>query len=90
MFFGLLLTAGVSLAVASSESAVRFILENQWVFFGVMIAELVVVFGLSAAHKRLSAFAATLGFLFYSTLNGVTFSVVFLLISLVQFVRSFF
>ena len=78
MFFGLLLTSGVSLAVASSESAVRFILGNQWVFFGVMIAELVVVFGLSAAHKRLSAIAATLGFLFYSALNGVTFSVVFL------------
>ncbi len=78
MFFGLLLTAGVSLAFASSESAVRFIFENQWVFFGVIITELVVVVGLSTAHKRLSASAATLGFLFYSTLNGVTFSVVFL------------
>ncbi len=54
MFFGLLLTAGVSLAIASSESAVRFILENKWVFFGVMIAELIVVVGLSAAHKSMN------------------------------------
>ena len=30
MFFGLILTAGMSLAVASSASAIGFIFENQW------------------------------------------------------------
>lgn len=78
MFFGLLVTSAVSLAIASSESAVRFIFENQWIFMGVLIAELAVVFGLSAAYNKLSAAAATTGFLFYSALNGVTFSVIFL------------
>ena len=76
--FGLLLTAMMSLAIASSEKIIQFIFANQWVFYAVMITELVVVFGLSAAHKRLSATTATLGFLFYSVLDGVTFSVIFL------------
>jgi FtsH-binding integral membrane protein len=48
------------------------------VFYGVLFGELAVVFGLSAAHNRLSAATATLGFLFYAMLNGVTFSVIFL------------
>ena len=78
MFFGLMLTAGVSLAVASSESAIQFVFQNPWVFYGLLIAELGVVFSLSASHKRLSATTATLGFLLYSALNGVTFSVIFL------------
>lgn len=78
MFVGLLLTAGLSLAIASSESAIQFIFQNQWVFMAILVAELVVVVGLSAAHKRLNAIQATLGFLFYSALNGITFSVVFL------------
>jgi FtsH-binding integral membrane protein len=78
MFVGLLVTAGVSLSVASSEAALRFIFGNQFVFFGLMIVELGVVFGLSAAQARLSATGATLGFLFYSALNGATFSVIFL------------
>ena len=78
MFFGLLITAVSSLAIASSEVAIRFIIENHWVFYGVLIAELLVVFGLSAAHKRISASVAVAGFLFYAILNGVTFSVIFL------------
>ncbi len=78
MFIGLLLTSAVSIAVASSESAVRFIFENHWVFFGVLLGELAVVIGLSATYNKLSAAAATAGFLFYSALNGVTFSVIFL------------
>jgi len=78
MVFGLLLTAIMSIVIASSESAIQFIFANQWLLYGVLITELVVVFGLSAAHKRLSATTATLGFLFYSVLNGVTFSVIFL------------
>jgi FtsH-binding integral membrane protein len=78
MFLGLLITAVASWGVASSESAIRFIIANQWVFYGVLIAELVVVFGLSAAHKRISSTVAISGFLFYATLNGITFSVIFL------------
>lgn len=78
MFVGLLVTAATSLGVASSEAAIRLIIENRGIFYGAMIAELVIVLALTAAFSRLSALTATLGFLLYSALNGVTFSLIFM------------
>jgi FtsH-binding integral membrane protein len=78
MTFGLGLTALVAFAVASSEDALRFIVLNRFVFFGLIIAELGLVVALSAAATRLSAPAAGGLFLLYSALNGATLSVVLL------------
>ena len=78
MFLGLLVTAGVSFAVASSESAIRMIIENRGVFMIAILLEFGLVMFLTAAQQRLTAMQATLGFLAYSALNGVTLSVVFL------------
>lgn len=79
MFLGLLVTGLVSLMIASSEAATAAIVQNQWMFFGVMIAQFGIVMGLSMAQQKLSPAAATLGFLAYSVLTGVTFSVIFLI-----------
>jgi FtsH-binding integral membrane protein len=78
MFVGLLLTGLVSLWVASSEAAIQIIFGNRFVFYGILIGELGLVMGLSAAYQRLSATGALLGFLAYSALSGVTFSSIFL------------
>lgn len=90
MFLGLLVTAGVSMSVASSENAIRFIFGSRWVFYGILIAELAVVIGISAAMNRLSSAVATVGFLFYSALNGITFSVIFLTYELGSIGQIFF
>lgn len=74
MFVGLLVTAAVSFLVASSESATMTLARNPGLLYGLMFAELGVVLGLSFASRRISASVATLGFLFYAALNGVTFS----------------
>lgn len=78
MFLGLLVTGLVSYLVASSEAAINAIIRNQWMFFGVVIAQLGIVMSLSMAYQRLTAAMATLGFLAYSALTGLTFSVIFL------------
>ena len=52
MFVGLGITAAVALAVASSESLQQAILGNKIVFFGLIIAELGLVFFLSASIRR--------------------------------------
>lgn len=78
MFLGLALTAFISYAIASSESAMTWLMQNRWAFYGAMIAEFAVVIALTAAAQRLSAFAATLGFVFYAALNGVVFSTIFM------------
>jgi len=78
MTVGLAVTALVAYAVAGSEEALRFVIGNRFVFFGLMIAELGLVVALSAAVNKLSAAAAGGLFLVYSALNGVTLSVVLL------------
>jgi FtsH-binding integral membrane protein len=78
MTLGLGLTALVAFAVATSEQALRFIVFNKFVFFGLILAELGLVVALSAAAARLSAATAGGLFLLYSALNGATLSVVLL------------
>jgi len=90
MFLGLVVTGLVSTLIASSESAMQTIFQNQWMFFGVMIAQLAVVVGLSAAYQRISAAAAMGLFLLYSALTGVTFSVIFLLYTMSSIANVFF
>ena len=82
MFVGLMVTGIISLSVASSEAAIRMILENRILFFGLMIAEVGLVMGLSALIHRISSLLAILGFLTYSVLNGITLSVIFMLYTL--------
>lgn len=78
MTLGLGLTAVVALSVATSEAALRLIVGNRLVFFGLILAELGLVVALSAAAGRLSGAAAGGLFLLYSALNGATLSVVLL------------
>ncbi len=78
MTAGLALTALVAYGVATSEAALRLVVGNRIVFFGLVIAELALVITLSAAVQRLSAATAGALFLLYSALNGATLSVVLL------------
>lgn len=78
MTLGLAVTASVAFFVAASEDALRFVIGNRFVFFGLIIAELGIVIAISAAVNRLSAAAAGGLFLLYSALNGATLSVVLL------------
>ena len=78
MGLGLAITAIMSLVMVSSPVLFKAIVGNKLLFYGLMIGELVLVFTLSAAVNRLSNMVATLLFLGYSLLNGVTLSIVFL------------
>ena len=78
MTLGLAVTALAAYAVASSESALRLVVGNRLVFFGLIIAEFGLVIAISGAANRLSASAAGGLFLLYSALNGATLSVILL------------
>ena len=79
MFIGLLLTGIVASMIASSESAMAMVASSPGIMMVLVIAQLGIVMGLSMAYQKLSAATATLGFLAYSALTGVTFSVIFLI-----------
>lgn len=79
MALGLVVTAGVAFLVASSQAALELVVLNRWVFYGLLIAEVGLVIGISATIQRLSAAAAGGLFLLYSALNGATLSVILLM-----------
>ncbi len=90
MTAGLALTAVVALFTASSRPMLELVFGNRLVFFGLIIAELGLVITLSAAVRRLSAATATVLFLLYSALSGVTFASIFLLYTSSSIASTFF
>jgi FtsH-binding integral membrane protein len=91
MTMGLAITALVSLAIETVIPDIRvFLLENMFIFWMLLILELAIVFGLTAAINKIPAFVATLVFLAYAALNGVTFSIIFLVYSLGSIAYTFF
>jgi uncharacterized protein len=90
MGLGLATTAVVSLFTASSPLLLNFIFGNQFVFFGLIIAELGLVVALSAAIGRLQATTAALMFFLYSALNGLTLSAIFLAYTSASIANTFF
>ena len=79
MCVGLAVTAGVALAVAGSPTLVQTLAQNRVLFFGLVIAELGLVFYLSARVQKLAPNTAAALFLLYSALNGAMLSFVLLL-----------
>ena len=75
---GLALTSLLALVTVSSPALLNAVVGNRLLFYGLILGELGLVLVLSGAIARLSATAATLLFLGYSALNGVTLSVIFL------------
>jgi uncharacterized protein len=78
MFGGLLVTAAVALATASSPALVQTLVTNRILFFGLFIAELALVYVVSAKVDTLSPTASAGLFLLYSALNGITLSLILL------------
>ncbi len=78
MSMGLGLTALTAYMVATSPAMISLIFGNKMVFLGLIIAELALVFGISAGVSRLSASMASGLFMLYSVLNGATLSAVLL------------
>ncbi len=89
MALGLAVSAGGSFWILSQPELLTTLLKNNWVFFGLIFAELGLVMWLSMAIYRMSAGTATALFLFYSFVNGVTLSPVFLIYTGASIVSTF-
>ena len=78
MCVGLAITAATAFVIASSPEVVFAIARNRLLFFGLMIAQLGLVWTLSARVDRMSPRLASVLFVAYSALTGVTLSFVLL------------
>ncbi|MBR1503564.1 MAG: Bax inhibitor-1/YccA family protein [Prevotella sp.] len=90
MTLALVITGFSAYYVATSEQLLTLIVSNQIVFWGLIIAELALVIGISAAINKLSLTAATLLFVAYSVINGATLSFIFLVYELSSIANVFF
>lgn len=78
MTLALVITGMTAYGVANSPGVLQAIYTNQILFWGLIIAELGLVIGVSAAINRLSLSVATLMFVLYSVINGALMSYIFL------------
>lgn len=90
MFLALIVTALTAFVVSHTPALLNLIFSNQIIFWGLIIAELGVVFVLSGMINKLSTTAATALFYGYSILNGVTLAAVFLAYTGVSIALTFF
>ena len=77
MCMALMITALVGAVTASTPELLKAVVMNRIVFYILLFAELGLVWYVSASIDRISAMTATLLFLLYSALNGLTLSVIF-------------
>jgi FtsH-binding integral membrane protein len=79
MFLGLLVTSVTAFVVASSPALIEIVFLNRLVFWGLLIAQLGLVFYLSARVDKVAPLTAAGLFILYSGLMGVTSAVILLL-----------
>ena len=78
MTLALAITGFTAFGVATSPGILQAIYSNQILFWGLVIAEFALVFGVTAAINKLSLTTATLMFILYSVINGALLSYIFL------------
>ncbi len=90
MSLAMCITGVTSYGVATSPAILQMVLGNQIVFWGLIIAEFALVFGVSAMINKLSLTTATLMFIAYSVINGAVLSSIFLVYTLSSIGQVFF
>lgn len=90
MTLALVITGFVAMYVAKSYTLIEMIAQNSIMFWGLLIAEVALVMYMSARIHRISFTTATLLFIAYSILNGVTLSILFLVYTLSSIATTFF
>ncbi len=90
MSLALLLTGLTALVVVGSPALLSLIFSSQFTFWGLLIAELALVWYVSARINQLSFMTAGTLFVLYSVLNGATLSVIFLVYTAESIASTFF
>ena len=90
MSLALCITGLTALIIANNNDIMYSLLQNEAMFWGILIAELVLVFVLAGRINKLSMGTATFLFILYSILNGVTMSLIFIIYTESSIASTFF
>ena len=88
MFVALLITTVSAYVTVSSQVLINAIF-GSYLIYGLIIGEVVLVITISAALRKLSPIVATLLFVLYSVVNGMTLSSIFFVYSVRSITRVF-
>ncbi len=89
MFVGLAVTTISAFLVIGNSLILHTIVSKQWLFYALLIAELAIVIAISVGGNLVSAGLATLLFLVFSVLNGMTVSILFLVFTSASILQAF-
>lgn len=90
MASALALTGVTAFVLSESASFMLYLIYNPWLWWVCMLAEVGVVMYLSARVMKMSTNMATLMFVLYSMLTGVTLSTIFLVYQMETIATTFF
>ncbi len=90
MTLALVITGMASWLVANSPALLAAIFTNKILFFGMIIAEFGLVIWLTAGIRKMSLTTATLLFILYSVVNGVTMASIFVVYTMESIATTFF
>ncbi|HCV43746.1 MAG TPA: hypothetical protein DGH68_09710 [Bacteroidetes bacterium] len=90
MMAGLMVTGIVSLLTLYTPGLLELVFSSRWVYLGLFIGQLGLVVYLSARIEHMSAATATMVFVGYSALTGLTLSVIFLVYTAESLATTFF
>lgn len=90
MAMALAITGVTAFGVASSPNLLELIFSSKLLFFGLIIAELALVILLTARLQKLSLTTATLVFVLFAVINGVTLSSIFVIYTMASIAQTFF
>ena len=90
MGLGLVITGFVAMYTASSPALLNIIFGTKWMFFGLIILELVAVGILVGLINKMSANIATVVFILYAIVNGLTMSCIFIVYTEASIASTFF
>ena len=90
MTMALAITGLTAYIVATNATLLTMIYSSPVVMWGLIIAELAIVIGVSAAINKLSLPVATMLFVLYSVINGALFSSIFLVYTMTSISTVFF
>ncbi|ERK40239.1 inhibitor of apoptosis-promoting Bax1 [Segatella baroniae F0067] len=90
MALALALTGLTAYGIADNTNLAFTLIGNRALFWGIAIAEFALVMFLTARIRKMSLTTATLSFLLYSVLNGVTMSVIFLAFTASSIATTFY
>lgn len=90
MALALTITGFIAFRTASSDALLNIIFNTPYVFIGLIIAELGIVFWMVSAMKRITSNLAISLFLLYSALNGLTLSVILIAYTGASVASTFF